>query len=55
MKKTYINPSMEVIQIATQQMLAASNPNLGGEYGGGVVRGRGNNRGYDDWDDEEDW
>ena len=29
MKKTYINPELEVIKIATQQMLASSIVNLG--------------------------
>ena len=30
MKKTYINPNMQIVQIATQQMLAGSlNPNSG--------------------------
>lgn len=36
MKKTYIIPSMEVVRIQTQQMLASS-PKLGGEYGGGTI------------------
>ncbi len=55
MKKEYKNPSMEVIEIATQQMLAgspggqnmldpnsSSNPNL--------FEGRGNNS---DWDEDD--
>ena len=29
MKKTYINPAMEVIKIGTQQMLAASKMDFG--------------------------
>lgn len=29
MKKTYINPELEVVKIATQQMLASSIVNLG--------------------------
>ncbi len=52
MKKIYNSPSMEVIQIATQQMLAAS-------YNGTPVdAGKTEGRGYsfdDDWEDEEDW
>ena len=28
MKKTYINPTLEVVQIQTQQMLAASDTNM---------------------------
>ncbi len=41
MKKTYINPAMEIYSInAKQQLLAGSDPNLGGEYGGGTVLSR---------------
>ena len=29
MKKTYINPELEIVKIATHQMLAASNTNMG--------------------------
>lgn len=36
MKKTYIIPSLTVVRVNTQQMLAAS-PVLGGEYTGGTV------------------
>ena len=36
MKKTYINPTMEVVKIATQQMLAASNPNVTLDKSGSV-------------------
>ena len=36
MKKTYINPELEVVKIQTMQMLAASDPDLGGgDFGGG--------------------
>ena len=35
MKKTYINPELEVVKIQTMQMLAASDPILGGEDFGG--------------------
>ena len=31
MKKTYINPTIQVVKIQTQQMLASS-PALGGEW-----------------------
>ena len=38
MKKTYINPELEVIKIATQQMLAASTELLDtGSYDGGEI------------------
>jgi hypothetical protein len=36
MKKTYLIPTLQVVEIQTQQMLAASTPGLGGEYGGGT-------------------
>ncbi len=32
MKKIYKNPTLEVIKIQTQKMLAASDPVLGNEY-----------------------
>jgi hypothetical protein len=35
MKKTYINPEMEIVKIATQQMIATSGPSIGGEFQGG--------------------
>ena len=35
MKKAYINPSMEVVEINTPQILAGSDPNLSGTYGSG--------------------
>ncbi len=48
MKKTYINPEMEIYSIdAQQQLLAGSDPQLGGEYGGGTVLSN-------DFDIEED-
>ena len=46
MKKTYINPEIEVVKIQTQQMLAGS-PGLGGEYGGGTPESREDNDEYD--------
>ncbi len=56
MKKTYINPSMEVIKISTQQMLAGSpqgtldsDQTITGSSGFGG-RGMGDN-----WEDNEDF
>ncbi len=52
MKKTYINPAMQVIKIETQQMLAASDPNVSlgsGSVDAGSVESRSN----DFWDDED--
>ncbi len=52
MKKTYINPVMNVVKIETQMMLAASKTTLGfgeGTKSGGAACGR-----EDDWDDWED-
>ena len=48
MKKTYINPAMEIVKIATQQMLAASVEFGEGQKDGGAAAGRS----YD-IDDEE--
>jgi len=40
MKKTYINPELEVVILKVQQqILAGSDPQLGGEYGGGEILG----------------
>ncbi len=50
MKKQYINPSMEVVKIEARQLLTASDPMLGGSYGGGTILSR---RGRFDEDDEE--
>lgn len=36
MKKKYIIPQLQVVKIATQQMLASS-PGIGGNYDGGPV------------------
>ncbi len=52
MKKTYINPSMEVIKIATQQMLAGSGTIPMGDAGSA---NNAEGRYFGDWDDEEDW
>lgn len=51
MKKQYINPEMEVMNIQSQALLAGS-PGKGGEYGGGGVLSRETE--FDPyWDDEE--
>ena len=34
MKKAYINPEIIIVEMETQKMLAASDPALGGQYGG---------------------
>ena len=53
MKKSYINPSMEIVKIQTQQMLAVSTQNV--EFGEGTMSG-GNACSRDfDFDDEEEW
>ena len=51
MKKTYINPTMVTVKIASKsQMLAGSNPGLGSSFQSGeTVLGRES----DDWDDED--
>ena len=51
MKKTYITPSMETVKIATQQMLAGSNPSVG-IGSGSVEAGSVESRDWDDWDEE---
>ena len=40
MKKTYINPEMEVVKIAAKVQIMAGSPELGGEFGGGTPEGR---------------
>ena len=40
MKKTYMIPEMEVIEVATNQQLMAGSPGLGGEYGGKTPESR---------------
>jgi len=37
MKKTYINPEIAVVKIATHQMLATSGPAIFDELGGGQI------------------
>ena len=38
MKKTYLKPEMEIVEInVNQQILAGSDPVLGGNYGGGTI------------------
>ncbi len=50
-KKTYIEPNIEVLNIATQQVLAASDPKLSGTYEGGSVF----SSEYAGDDSNEDW
>lgn len=51
MKKTYINPNIEVVTIATQQMLAASNGTLSTEDGDKIT----SSGGFGAHDDDFDW
>jgi len=53
MKKTYINPSMEVVEIKTQQLLAGSINTLGGDYNGGGIQSR--ELEFEDIDDPSKW
>ena len=39
MKKTYKNPEIEVVKIASKSQMLAGSPGLGGEYGGGTPEG----------------
>ncbi|MBQ9676961.1 MAG: hypothetical protein IJV44_02360 [Prevotella sp.] len=45
MKKTYINPEMEIVKLETQQLIASSVPLNPDEVNGGLSRE------YDDIDD----
>ena len=47
MKKTYMNPTMMVVDIKTNTQLLAGSPGLGGNYGGGGIL----SREVDDFDD----
>ena len=51
MKKTYINPEMEIVKIQTMQMLAASQFDVNNE----VPDEYGSRKGSFDFDDDEDW
>lgn len=53
MKKSYINPSMEIVKIQTQQMLAVSTQNF--EFGTGTKGGAEACSRDFDFDDEEEW
>ena len=56
MKKTYINPELEIVKIATHQMLAASNTNM--DLNVDVEETDINNllsREFDNFDDEDDF
>ena len=50
MKKKYINPTMEVVDIKANTQLLAGSPGLGGNYGGGGIL----SRDVDDFDEIED-
>jgi hypothetical protein len=58
MKKNYVKPAMLVVEMAVQQMLAASGDKATGISGnvnwnwGGGSNGGGRSRESDDWDDE---
>lgn len=53
MKKTYINPTMNIVNVQTQQMIAESAGFGEGQKAGSVaVSRRGRNRNV--WDDEEE-
>ena len=52
MKKTYINPSLEVVKIATQQMLAVSNRGFSGDAATTTNNEYDDARSFD-FDDEE--
>lgn len=51
MKKTYINPTIEIVKVPATQLLAGSDPKLGSSFQSGeTVLSR-----SIDIDDEEDW
>ena len=57
MKKKYINPNIEVVMIATQQMIATSNPEDGLKSGGkgslgGEIKSGALSREYDFFDED---
>ncbi len=47
MKKTYINPNIEVVKLNMHQQMLSGSPGLGGQYSGGTPEGRDNDG--DDW------
>ena len=49
MKKTYINPEMAIVKIASHTQMLTSSPGLGGDYSGGEILSRGSN---DSWDED---
>ena len=53
MKKTYMNPSMEVVEIKAPQLLAGSINTLGGDYNGGGIQSR--ELEFEDIDDPSKW
>lgn len=54
MKKTYIQPSIEVHRIETANMIAGSTPQVGINRNGSVEAGSVESRGFFDWDDDEE-
>ena len=52
MKKTYINPTINIVNVQTQQMIAASDFGTGTKSGSEAVSRRGRNNNV--WDDEEE-
>ena len=49
MKKQYIYPKMEVVDLKITQQIMAGSPKLGGTYSGGTVLAP-----EMDWDDDEE-
>jgi len=54
MKKTYINPAMEIVKVATHQMLAVSsiNAEVTGTQSNSAALGRNNDFDWDEFEDE---
>jgi hypothetical protein len=61
MKKKYIKPTMEVVQLQHKTMLLSGSPadqsNNNADIKEEITTGSGTGRarGFDGWDDEEDW
>lgn len=54
MKKIYVSPTVTVVTVTMQKMIAASNENevvMGSDYDGGTI---GSRRGGSFWDDDEE-
>ena len=55
MKKIYVSPTVMVVAVTMQKMIAASNENeisIGDNYSGGTI---GSRRGGSLWDDDEEY